>query len=243
LVRAATEPARSLAVVAPELGEPIVSIVDKALGFERSARWPGVRTMLEAVRAVQAELHPAPDLRMKLAPVPERRVDQQAETLVASQDEVSNMRSPSGSGSPLASPTEIAAATSHTPEGSSPKSRSFAIIGVVVATAGVALGVAFVLGRSSTQPQAEATRGVTIMPSIPAADSAARVDPGAPSAAQVEPSLAAPPEPSSVSPAASSSAQASQPSAPKHGVTKKSAKAQAAPIKAPAGDDPLAKRY
>jgi serine/threonine protein kinase len=50
LVRTATQPARSLAAVAPELPAPVVSVVAKALAFDRAERWPDAHAMQEAVR-------------------------------------------------------------------------------------------------------------------------------------------------------------------------------------------------
>jgi serine/threonine-protein kinase len=51
VVRSATQPARSLAVVAPEVDRRVVEIVDRALGFEKRARWPNALAMRDAVRA------------------------------------------------------------------------------------------------------------------------------------------------------------------------------------------------
>jgi serine/threonine-protein kinase len=51
VVRSATEPARSLAVVAPEVDGRVVEIVDRALAFEKRARWPNAFAMRDAVRA------------------------------------------------------------------------------------------------------------------------------------------------------------------------------------------------
>jgi hypothetical protein len=45
LVLAATQPARSLATLRPELGKSVVKIVDRALAFERRERWPSARAM------------------------------------------------------------------------------------------------------------------------------------------------------------------------------------------------------
>jgi serine/threonine protein kinase len=54
VVRSATQPARSLAVVAPQIDRRVVEIVDRALGFEKSARWPNALAMRDAVRAAYA---------------------------------------------------------------------------------------------------------------------------------------------------------------------------------------------
>ena len=51
LVLSATQPARSLATAAPGMAREVVEIVDRALAFEKSARWPDALTMQGAVRA------------------------------------------------------------------------------------------------------------------------------------------------------------------------------------------------
>jgi hypothetical protein len=51
VVKSATQPARSLTVVAPHIDPRVVEIVDRALGFEKSARWPTAIAMRDAVRA------------------------------------------------------------------------------------------------------------------------------------------------------------------------------------------------
>ena len=57
MVQAATRPARSLNTVAPEVSPRVVAIVDRALAFDKSQRWPGAFAMRDAVRdAYQAEL-------------------------------------------------------------------------------------------------------------------------------------------------------------------------------------------
>jgi serine/threonine protein kinase len=52
LILSATAPARSLAGVAPGVPRQVVAIVDRALAFERTGRWPDAATMQAAVRTV-----------------------------------------------------------------------------------------------------------------------------------------------------------------------------------------------
>ena len=52
LILSATAPARSLATVAPGVPRPVVAIVDRALAFDRSGRWPDAAAMKAAVSAV-----------------------------------------------------------------------------------------------------------------------------------------------------------------------------------------------
>jgi serine/threonine-protein kinase len=49
---AAYEPARSLVLVAPELPEAVIAIVDRALSPEPAARWQSARAMKEAIELV-----------------------------------------------------------------------------------------------------------------------------------------------------------------------------------------------
>jgi len=59
LVAMATAPAPLLQSVAPHVAEPIASIVDLALCFNRDARYPDARSMQADVRAVKANNPPA----------------------------------------------------------------------------------------------------------------------------------------------------------------------------------------
>jgi serine/threonine-protein kinase len=68
LVRVGSEPARSLAEVAPGVSPAVVSIVDRALAFEMSARWASAREMARALAEASGEPFasepgPAPDRR------------------------------------------------------------------------------------------------------------------------------------------------------------------------------------
>jgi serine/threonine-protein kinase len=49
LVLAATQPARSLGTLRPELDKALVKVVDRALAFERRERWPSARAMHTAL--------------------------------------------------------------------------------------------------------------------------------------------------------------------------------------------------
>jgi eukaryotic-like serine/threonine-protein kinase len=66
LLGAMTRPVPSLGEVAT-LPRGVVAVVDRALAFDRDARFPDARSMQLAVRAVQAELSP-PDARASLPP-------------------------------------------------------------------------------------------------------------------------------------------------------------------------------
>jgi eukaryotic-like serine/threonine-protein kinase len=60
LIRAATQPARSLSEVAPEVPASVVSLVTKALMFDKAARWATAAAMREAVAAAHRELFGEP---------------------------------------------------------------------------------------------------------------------------------------------------------------------------------------
>jgi hypothetical protein len=54
-VAAMKEHAPSLATVLPDAGPLLVAAVDRALAFDKSARWQDARTMFEALRAAYEE--------------------------------------------------------------------------------------------------------------------------------------------------------------------------------------------
>jgi len=60
LVMAATRPARPLASVVPDAPPELAEIVDRALAFDREARWQSAATMREAVAAVYETLFGEP---------------------------------------------------------------------------------------------------------------------------------------------------------------------------------------
>ncbi len=56
LIRAATAPARSLATVVPDAPVAVVEVVDRALQFDRAARWESASAMREALARVRRDL-------------------------------------------------------------------------------------------------------------------------------------------------------------------------------------------
>jgi len=67
LLRAASSHARPLASVAPDIPGPIGALVDKALAFDKSSRWPGAAAMRDALREAYVGLFHAPPTRDVLA--------------------------------------------------------------------------------------------------------------------------------------------------------------------------------
>jgi len=57
VVKLATQPAPSLAAVAPHIDRRVVEIVDRALAFERASRWPTALAMRDAVRAAHLAIY------------------------------------------------------------------------------------------------------------------------------------------------------------------------------------------
>jgi serine/threonine protein kinase len=69
LAMAVTQPARSLATLRPDLHPALIALVDRALAYDKEARWPDAATMQEALRHVYLELQGvdvsvAPQLRV-----------------------------------------------------------------------------------------------------------------------------------------------------------------------------------
>jgi len=59
LAFAATQHARSIATILPELPFPVVELVDRALAYDKRARWPSAATMQTALRRAYAGLEAA----------------------------------------------------------------------------------------------------------------------------------------------------------------------------------------
>jgi serine/threonine-protein kinase len=70
IVRAATQPARSLAAVAKDAPAAIVALVDRALRFSRDERWPDARAMQAAIGEAHAALYGEPISAASIEPAP-----------------------------------------------------------------------------------------------------------------------------------------------------------------------------
>jgi len=57
MIKSATTPARSIGAVAPKTPPSLVQVIDRALAFDQSARWPTAEAMREAIREVHLLLH------------------------------------------------------------------------------------------------------------------------------------------------------------------------------------------
>ena len=98
LVAMATTPAPLLLSVAPHVAEPIASIVDLSLCFNRDARYPDARSMQADVRAVKANQPPAFALARRQTRDEPTRVGVVAPVLVG----------PASAPTPSAAPTVVA---------------------------------------------------------------------------------------------------------------------------------------
>ena len=81
VIKTATTPPRSLAVVAPDLPSRAVSVVDRALGFAKADRWPSAAAMRDAVASAHQALFGRPPeagallpLLSRVAPPPQTSV-------------------------------------------------------------------------------------------------------------------------------------------------------------------------
>jgi serine/threonine-protein kinase len=83
LIAVAMQPARSLLEVAPEVGQPLAAIVDRALAFEPSARFDGMHEMLSALGREPAEAHEAGLPRTSLLDIDSDPGDRQAAAKLA----------------------------------------------------------------------------------------------------------------------------------------------------------------
>lgn len=81
IVLVATQSARSLKSVAPEVSDAVAAIIDRALSYEREARFPDAMAMLNEVRNALAQLEGAP--APKVLPTFADDEDDEGETRVA----------------------------------------------------------------------------------------------------------------------------------------------------------------
>jgi serine/threonine-protein kinase len=72
MIRAATDPARPLETIMPDLPASVVAVVSRALAFERSQRWPSAAAMRDAVLQAYSELFGSAPVRSDVAALVER---------------------------------------------------------------------------------------------------------------------------------------------------------------------------
>lgn len=73
MIRAATNPARSIQSIMPDLPDSVAAIISRALAFERSERWPSAAAMRDAVLDTSRELFgSSADVRLDVGALVER---------------------------------------------------------------------------------------------------------------------------------------------------------------------------
>jgi serine/threonine-protein kinase len=177
LLSAMTRPAVPLSCVAPNVSRQVMRIVDKALSFEKSARWPDARAMREAIREVYAELHGAPissALPLSVEGTP-------ADRSIVRRKASAPPPQPSGAERPV----EVVVAA-----------RKPKRVGILAAVVGLTLGSGIAFSALWIQGHAS----VAVPAASPSVVRAALVSPPAPSASAPPTTLAAPKEPSDGTP-------------------------------------------
>ncbi len=176
LVAAATRPAGSLAIVAPETPPEIVEVVDRALAFDKKQRWSSARAMQHALRqAAHVLSSPGYDSGQRLAAGPgSGPVD-----IVGAPDRISapeeSLRETLPGPEP-SSPANIANITgAHVPPpAAQPSSRGrYLVLGLLAAVVAVGVGV-FAIRRAPPVgvATANAPTPVTTAPTPPSATAA-----------------------------------------------------------------------
>lgn len=191
LIAAATEPAPSIASLLPEAPAGLVAVIDRALAFERSDRWPDARAFRAALRLALRGAHEEATLELPTCtalPLPPQRQEPVTVVLPGSTPRTQAVQRPDeqgakGSfearerGSAPSLPTEAAVAAGHAgsrPTGEDHAARWTAMWTtlVLVAIAAVIM-VAVLLGRAKATP-------VTVAPPILTALAAASNAPARP---------------------------------------------------------------
>jgi eukaryotic-like serine/threonine-protein kinase len=72
MIRAATEPARSLESIMPDVPVAVAALVSRALAFERAQRWPSAAAMRDAVLETYRELFGSEPVRSDVAALVQR---------------------------------------------------------------------------------------------------------------------------------------------------------------------------
>jgi hypothetical protein len=166
--------------------------VDKALAFQKAERWPGVKTMQEALREVTRELGGSVDVTAPRSSRSVVSIDRDMPTLAtpshAPPDHAGS--SHSGSLSTAITSSSYAPTTSMSPQ----RGRLGVVLALVVAAALVAI---FALrSRDGGTTESAAATPVQSEPSAPrSADAPAAIEPSPPSAAPIPEPVASTPTP------------------------------------------------
>jgi serine/threonine-protein kinase len=234
MIRAATEPARSLASVAPDVPSPVVDVVMRALRFERGERWPSAAAMRDALLEIHRDLFGEPS-RSELAELV-KRAAASVETLPTEPspgpmtDETSSHALAQVPGALVVSQRELVSTTARpvsTGGGAAgarlvtPGRAALALAALALVGAGV--GAALKSPSPPTPAQEDASRKQAAAPVFAPPASSATLLSTAPvqsgTASGVEPATSAPVAESSEPPRATASATASASAVPHREVT------------------------
>jgi serine/threonine-protein kinase len=238
VILAATTPARPLASLAPHVPPPLAAIVDRALAFQKSDRWPNALAMRDAVRDASLSLFGRLPVRETLMPIfgnlsPALGETQPAHSYVATPVP----GAAPAYAAPAHTPAHVGVATTATPVATDepapslpagvPRRRpgtliAVATLGVLVLAGGAAAVVRSVAGVAETAESSAA--GSPALPATAPSSSAESASAPAPSASEAAPSK----------PTAAAKAGAIGPVAPAPGIPAPSASVKRPAAMAPA---------
>ena len=156
LVNAATQKARGLASVAPEVPAPVAEVIDKALAFEKGERWKSATEMRDALRAACVAATGAP-----IAPLPKREPAERAAASHPSSDVGFEPTVAAPSGAPSGASTTSPFAKTAAAESPAPTTKRFRWRRVAeIALSCAVLGGGYAAYRAATTPRAHYCLGV-----------------------------------------------------------------------------------
>ncbi len=147
IVRAATTPARSVATISQGLPSRVIDLVDRALVFERSARWPSAAALRDEISACHEAMFAAPVNRTSLQALIESTKEAQIDVMAPTQ---AAMRAP-----------ELTRAPASDKKGAAHGAR----VGLSVLLLSSAIGAISIYVVRRQQPSIVATAGATPTPS------------------------------------------------------------------------------
>ncbi len=229
LVLHASMPAAPLGTVAPSVPEPIQAVVDRALSFEKTKRWPDARAMQQALREAQAALGWAVSTSAPLPASPAKARE------LSTSSSVAFPSSPLAPIAPAVTAHEISPAITPARKG---RFRPELVLLAILALGVVALGLGF--GRRGSEPIVPASAVVTATPTAPIASALPVVTPVvAPSSPTVSIEVASSPPPTAAPtsrPAPTTQVKAASPPKP-------SSTPSAAPVVSAPPDDWLTRQH
>ena len=240
LIKAATEPARPLASVLPEIPASVAHVVDKALAFDKQTRWASAEAMLQAVRAACVEHYESLLTREQLGALSEPRKSEVLEPADShagpfagassspprSESGYASHRAASGDAPTLAesgalsstSDSDVASVRTASFSTRPEPGRHLWLLGLAGIVVLAFSGAIFFGARSATEtpPSSASATAVSAEPVEPATAPPATVAPPEPSPSVVPPATSSlsPLPPSSASPAPPRATKTTTPSAP-----------------------------